>query len=756
MTTEVDFLLIGGGLASATAAKTLREQGAEGSVTILAAEPFLPYHRPPLTKRFLLGKQTPRNLSVLKEVYFRDQNVQVLQGTRALAIEPEHRRVRTDRAGELYYRKLLIATGCRPRRLEVPGAELPGIFYLRTLTDAKDLKRAMAGAQQAGVIGSSFIAMELAATFAEQGIKTTLIAREDRLYSKLDSPEVSAFFADYYSARGIEIIFSETVKAFRGNGRVERVITRSGQEIALDLVVVGIGVDPDLGFLADSGIKVEDGVLVDQYLNTDHPNIYAAGDVAHFFDPVFRRYRRVEHWDNAAKQGRLAALNMLGQRQAYRVVSYFYSHVFDLSFNFLGDTTEVNERVLRGSPKERSFGVLYLGEASGERRLQAMFFLKRPTEEAQAAESLIVNHTDLKGVIDKLPDSAFPLGKLAVQTVLILQGGGALGAFESGVVRALEERGIHPDLVAGISIGAFNAAIIAGNPKNAGAALEAFWQELAIDTPMVPDERLRRQLSSWQSLMLGSPKFFRPRWFLPMLHPAQWPLHWTSFYDPTPVRALLARYVDFKRLKESPVRLLVGAVNVETAELETFDSYNQEITSDHILASGSLPPGFPWTTIDGKHYWDGGIVSNTPLDLVIDLLGCTGRKVYIVNLYPNKNPLPQDLVEVMARRDEIFYSEKIERDIHLQQLLDRYRQLVEEIMGRLEPRLIEQIKHNPLYLQTMGEAPPLAITRIVHEGEEGEPPSKDYDFSRTSIEMHQREGYRIAVQVLDREAAQHV
>ncbi|MGH8652792.1 MAG: NAD(P)/FAD-dependent oxidoreductase [Gammaproteobacteria bacterium] len=221
MTAEVDFLLIGGGLANATAAKTLRGQGAEGSVTILAAEPFLPYHRPPLTKRFLLGKQTPRNLSVLKEAYFRDQDVQVLQGTRALAIEPEYRRVRTDRAGELYYRKLLIATGCRPRRLEVPGAELPGIFYLRTLTDAKDLKRAMAGAQQAGVIGSSFIAMELAATFAEQGIKTTLIAREDRLYSKLDSPEVSAFFADYYRARGVEILFSETVKAFRGNGRVD-------------------------------------------------------------------------------------------------------------------------------------------------------------------------------------------------------------------------------------------------------------------------------------------------------------------------------------------------------------------------------------------------------------------------------------------------------------------------------------------------------------------------------------------------------
>lgn len=310
--------------------------------------------------------------------------------------------------------------------------------------------------------------------------------------------------------------------------------------------------------------------------------------------------------------------------------------------------------------------------------------------------------------------------------------------------------------MAGVSIGAFNAAVIAGNPKNATAALEAFWEEMSLDTPMAPDETLRRQLSSWQSLVLGSPKFFRPRWFLPILYPNDWPIHWTSFYDPTPVKALLERYIDFKRLKESPVRLMVGAVNVETSELETFDSYNQEITPDHILASGSLPPGFPWTTIGDKHYWDGGIVSNTPLDQVIERLGSAGKKVYIVNLYPRKKALPRSLVEVMDRRDEIGYSEKIRRDIHFRQLLDRYRQLVEEIMGRRQ-KLVDEIKHNPLYLQTMGDAPPLAITRIVHEGEEDGPPSKDNDFSRaTTIAAHQRAGYRVAVGALDQEAAERV
>ena len=238
-TTEVDFLLIGGGLASATAAKTLREQGVEGAVAILAAEPLLPYHRPPLTKGFLLGKRPHASLLVLNEAYFRDHGVQVLLGTRALAVEPQKRRVCTDSAGDFTYRKLLIATGGCPRRLEVPGADLSGIFYLRTLAEAEALQRAMAKAKRAAVVSSSFIAMELSASFAEQGIKTTLIAREDRLYSKLDSPEISAFFADYYRARGVEIVFRETVKTFQGNGRVERLMASSGRDLALDLVAAG-------------------------------------------------------------------------------------------------------------------------------------------------------------------------------------------------------------------------------------------------------------------------------------------------------------------------------------------------------------------------------------------------------------------------------------------------------------------------------------------------------------------------------------
>jgi NTE family protein len=238
---------------------------------------------------------------------------------------------------------------------------------------------------------------------------------------------------------------------------------------------------------------------------------------------------------------------------------------------------------------------------------------------------------------------------------------------------------------------------------------------------------------------------------MPIQHPGQLPINWNSFYDPSPVKDLLHKYVDFKRLKHSPIRLLVSAVNVETSELDTFDSYADDITPDHILASGSLPPGFPWTTIYGKHYWDGGIVSNSPLDQVIEFGGFTGKKVYIVNLYPRNRPLPQNMMEVIARRDEIFFSEKIRKDIATKELIESYRKLVEEIVSYLDPEAADQVMQRPRYIETMGDTAPLSITRIVHEGEEGEPPSKDYDFSRKSVEEHIQEGYKIAKGVLDKE-----
>ncbi|HSE83879.1 MAG TPA: FAD-dependent oxidoreductase [Thermodesulfobacteriota bacterium] len=748
-TNEVDFLLIGGGLASATAAETLRKEGAGGKITIISAESSLPYHRPPLSKGFLLRKHTRGLIFIHREDFYKENNIDVILGTTALSVHPEEKVVETDNAGEFSFKKLLIATGSYIKKLSGPGANLGGIYYLRTIADAEALRQATGQAKRAVIVGSSFIGMELASTFTKKGVKTTIIAKEGLLYDKLNSPEISEFFVEYYKSRGVEILLGETIKEFRGKKQVEGVTTSSGKEVSCDLIAVGVGVTPEVAFLRGSGIELDDGVVVNEYMQTNKHDIYAAGDVANFFDPVFRRHRRIEHWDNAVKQGQIAAKNMMDKRQPYRDVSYFFSDVFDLSFNFLGDTAGVKERVVRGSTEKKSFSVFYLRDGV----IRAAFLLGRPLTEDKAAGSLIQNRVNLKGVKGKLSNTKFPLQSIPTQTVLILQGGGALGAFQCGVVEAMEERQIYPDVVAGVSIGAFNASIIAGNPKNATPALRAFWEEIALNTLELPDEGTRRLLSSWYTLLFGSSRFFRPRWLSPISSPSELPLNWTSFYDPSPVKDLLRKYVDFEKLKDSPIRLIVSAVNVETAELETFDSYVDNVTPDHILASGSLPPGFPWTTIDGKHYWDGGIVSNTPLDQVIELCGLTGRKVYIVNLYARNKPLPQSMPEVLARRDEIFYSEKIRKDIRTKELIENYRKLVEGIMNYLEPETASQIRQRPLYIQTMGDSAPISITRIVHEGEEGEPPSKDYDFSRKTVEGHIMEGYRVAKRILDEESA---
>src|SRR5690242_13372970 len=744
MTRYADFLLVGGGLASATAAETLRTEGAGGSIIMLAAEPYLPYQRPPLSTQFLLEKSYER-LPILDEAFYREHAIEVLLNTRASGLDCGNQIVQTDRAGDIHYGKLLIATGTSPIHLNVPGARLDGIHYLRTLDDAKHIKEAAVARKRAIVIGGSFLGAEIAASFAALGLRVTLLAMEDVMLEKLKSPVVSEFFGRYYREHGVEVIVGEEVMSFFGKDSVQGLTTRSGRTFRCDLVAVAIGVAPETAFLHGADIAVDNGVIVDCFLQASQPNVFAAGDVANFFDPVFNCRRRIEHWDNAIKQGRLAARNMLGQRQGYDEVSYFFCDVFNLSFDFFGVAESADEEVGRGSLREGgSFALFYLEDDVP----RALFTLGRPAEETKAVEALIRYRVNLQPVKPRLADPTFSIEQMPSQIVLVLQGGGALGAFECGVVKALDEHQIRPDIVAGVSMGAFNGVVIAGNPKNPGAALEAFWRELAIETPIVPDENWRRTLSSWSSLMFGSPKFFRPLWFRPLLAFGDQDALWTSFYDTSPVKALLTKYVDFGRLRSSPIRLLVSAANVETAELEIFDSYVDDLTPDHIVASGSLPPGFPWTTIGGKHYWDGGIVSNSPLEMVVERCGTAGKRVFIVDLFPNRKRLPTNLMEVLVRRDEIVFAERIRRDTRTRDLVDDFRKLVEDIMTDLPADTVVKVKHRPRYVQLMGDVAPVTIIRIVREAEEDEPLSKDYDFSAVSLAEHIEKGDALTKKIL--------
>jgi len=742
---HVDFLLLGGGPASTTAADTLRAEGALGTIAIVSAEPQLPYCRPPLSKQFLLGTQTRDQIDIFKESDYRKSQIDLLLGVRALAVLPADRLVQTDKAGFLQYEKLLIATGSRPTLLDpLEKGDLPGIYYLRTLPDAQALKDASQPAKRAVIIGGSFIGMELASSLTQTGVAVTLVTDAGALMNRLKTPLLSDFFLRYYKQHGVEVIFNDTVSRFYGKDRVEGIVTQGGQDIPCDMAIIGIGVMPEIEFLSGSDILIDNGIRVNEYLQTNQPDIFAAGDVANFYDPVFGRYRRFEHWDNALKQGRLAAKNMLGFRQAYNECSYFFSDLFDITFEFFGDLEGIEEMMERGAIIDKSFALFFLKE----NKLSAVFSLGRPPQETKAAESLIRQRVNLAPFKKRLSNPDFPLESIPVRTVLILQGGGAMGAFECGVVKALARADICPNIIAGVSIGAFNAAVIAGNPAHAAEALESFWSELALDTSDVQDEFLRQLLSSWQCLFFGAPHFFRPRWLMPVVDVSDMPVNWTNFYDPTPVLDLLNKYVDFSRLKASPVRVLINAVNVETAQMETFDSYVDDLTADHILASGSLPPGFPWTVINGKYYWDGGIVSNSPLDQIIEHCGGAGMRIFVVDLYASSKSLPENIMQVLARRDEIVYSERIRKDMHTRETMHDFRRLIDEILNVMEPMAAGQIRQRPHYIQVMGDLAPMSITRIIREREESDLPSRDYDFSRKSIEKQIQQGYRTALKII--------
>jgi NTE family protein len=735
---EIDFLLVGGGLASANAADTLRREGATGSIQILALEGLSPYHRPRLSKQYLLGTSAEEDLFVHPDEFYRQQDIGLTLGEQVESVDIKSQTVRTASGKTLSYGKLLIATGAMPKPLQVRGVELESVFYLRRKADCDAIRLAAKTGKRAVVLGGSFLGMEIAMSLLALGLDVTVIERGDAILPHLEAPSLCAHFKQLAETKGLSIFLNDTISAIEGNKKVKSVVTPSGRRIPCDLVVISIGVAPSTQFLEGSGIALEEGyVAVDEMLRTNVPNVFAAGDVTKFYDPVFAQRRHVEHWDNAVRQGQLAGRNMINCRHRYDEVSYFYCDIGDIGFDVVGMPTPGSEFVSRGSLEDSSYAQFYLQNDVP----RALFSTGRPPDETRLAESLIRYRVNLRDHKQGLGDPDHRLDGISRQTVLILQGGGALGAFECGVVKALEEEQIFPDIVAGVSIGALNGAIIAAHPKNATEALESFWNDLSVATPNWLFEDARRAAVSAQILTFGVPNFFKPRWMPPY---EDFFAPWTSYYDTSPMRRLIASYVDFASLKTSPVRLLVGAVNVATAELEVFDSYVDSLTPDHILASGSLPPGFSWSVVDGKAYWDGGIVSNSPFDLVVDRCGPDGKRVFIVDLFSGQSTLPTNMVEVMARRDEIVFSERVRSDLRLREIKDAYRSMVKIILAGLEPKERAKVRQHPRYIQLMGDGLETSVTRFLRPKEQGEPSSRDYDFSDIAIRRHLANGYAIA------------
>ncbi len=405
MRERIDYLLVGGGLASAKCAAALRRSEAAGRVAILGAEIYSPYNRPPLSKGLLLGYEQPERVFVFAPDFYEKNEIEVVSGVAAVRLDVDEKVVDLADGRRFNYDKLLIATGTTPRHLASPGSDLQGIFYLRDLDDSLAIAAAMNPGSRAVIIGAGFIGMELAAAFTEKGVDTTMLVRDSGLFTKLGSEVLTRFFSDYYERQGVKIIYNDEVDRFAGNEALSGVVTKGGHELPADLAAVGIGVVANTDWLAGSGLEVDRGVIVDASLRASAADIFAAGDVAVYDDPIFQKRRRVEHWDNAIKQGELAAANMLGENRSVDYVAYFYSDLFDLSWEWLGDNSDIDETVARLGAGGRPEIVFFLKDG----RLRAAFLLLQGPEEREWVERMIRTGVDLAGEVGRLSDSSVTL-----------------------------------------------------------------------------------------------------------------------------------------------------------------------------------------------------------------------------------------------------------------------------------------------------------------------------------------------------------
>lgn len=345
-------VIVGAGLAAANAVEELRSQGHDGSIALFGAEPHLPYNRPPLSKGFLLGNEDEASIFVHDEQWYADQSVELHLGSRVTGIDLDRGRVHVG-ADEHDYDRLLLATGSTPRRL--PAADDAGgaVAYLRTLEDSRALKAAFQPGRRVVIVGAGWIGLEAAAAARAAGSEVTVVESLDLPLLRVLGPEVATTFAELHRSHGVDLRLGATVEAFTSIGDAETVVRLGdGSEVAAGLVLVGIGVTPDDELARKSGLAVDNGVVVDERLRASDPHVYAAGDVANHRHPTLGRRVRVEHWDNAIEQGKVAARNMLGHDEAYTRLPYFFTDQYDLGMEYVGNVGPdgYDEVIRRGDP----------------------------------------------------------------------------------------------------------------------------------------------------------------------------------------------------------------------------------------------------------------------------------------------------------------------------------------------------------------------------------------------------------------------
>ena len=351
-------MIVGGGFAGGNAAATLREEGFTGPVVVVGPEPGVPFGRPPLSKTYLRSAEDLEGWYVRPAGWYAEHGVDTRRASVA-GVDPAAHTVVLDSGEEISYQKALIATGARNRRLRIPGAELPGIRYLRTAAECDAIKQEAVAGQRAVVVGMGFIGCEVAASLTQLGVHVTAVFPGQAPLDRVVGGQVGALIAAIHRANGVELLAGEQVAAFEGTERVEAIVTGTGHRIACDFAVAGIGVEPDVPAVAGSSIAEDNGILVDEFCRTSAADVYAAGDVANHFHPLFGRIR-VEHYNNAEKQGTAAARSMLGSTAPYDYVHTFWSDQYEHTIEYVGHVTNWDEFVVRGSVEDAKLVGFYL------------------------------------------------------------------------------------------------------------------------------------------------------------------------------------------------------------------------------------------------------------------------------------------------------------------------------------------------------------------------------------------------------------
>jgi 3-phenylpropionate/trans-cinnamate dioxygenase ferredoxin reductase subunit len=398
-------VIVGAGQAAVQAVDTLRRRGFAGKLTLIGAEPMPPYQRPPLSKKYLAGALEPERLLIRPAGFFAEHSVTTHFGRRVTDLAPRERHVRLDDGRVVPFDALLLATGSHPRRLPVPGADLEGVHYLRSIADADRIRAGLRSGARLLIVGGGYIGLEVAATARELGAEVTVLEMAERVMSRVTCPEVSAFYEAEHARRGVRIRCHERLRALHGDartGRVGSVLTEEGGEYPADLVLIGAGVAPAEELARAAGIACDNGVVTEAHCRTSHEGIYAAGDCASHLSRQYGRHLRLESVDNAFEQGTTVALNLLGNETLHDKLPWFWSDQYDLKLVIVGIAQGYDTVVMRGAPAARSFSACYL--RAGE--LIAIDTVNAPKDQ-MAARKLIAAHA--RPSVARLADAAIPL-----------------------------------------------------------------------------------------------------------------------------------------------------------------------------------------------------------------------------------------------------------------------------------------------------------------------------------------------------------